>query len=176
MASETPARGYKSYDYKQAVAPEEWASFYIDCCACFGWTPDGNRPPVSERGQSLLSFKRDRNIASRAELTRLERGFEACLRDLETMERSKTSRPTGRALACGLAGTVFMAGSVFAVTASPPVVWLCALLAVPGFLGWALALPVYRRGVAKRTAALAPFIAAKREEIDSICRKGCALL
>ncbi len=69
-----------------------------------------------------------------------------------------------------------MAGSVFAVTAEPPIIWLCVLLAIPGFLGWILPYFIYRRGVKKRIEKVAPYIEAKYEEIDEICRKGYSLL
>lgn len=69
-------------------------------------------------------------------MTRLQRHFEADMQDIVSLENSKTSLATILALLIGILGTVFMAGSVFAVTAEPPIIWLCILLAIPAFAGW----------------------------------------
>lgn len=176
MTLKSPEKDYRSYDYRQVIVKEKYASYCIDSYENFGWIPDENKPARQERGQSLLWFKRDKQISNKTELTRLERHFDACLAELSELERSKYVRPTVISMICGLLGTAFMAGSVFAVTAAPSIVWLCILLAIPGFLGWILPYFIYRRGVAKRTAAIVPFIAAKQDEIDKICEKGHSLL
>lgn len=176
MDSKTLPKDYKSYDYKQLTVKETELSFCIDCYENFGWVLDENKPPHTERGQSRIFFKRDRKFVNKAELTRLERNFDACLAELNEMERSKTSVPTVWALSCALAGTVLLAGSVFAVTAEPPIVWLCALLGVPGVLGWILPYFIYRQGAARQVKKVTPFIEAKYDEIEAICAKGYSLL
>ena len=64
------------------------------------------------------------------------------------MNRSKTAAALMISLLVGIVGTVFMAGSVFAVTAEPPVLWLTILLAVPGFAGWIL--PYFRTAATRK--------------------------
>lgn len=76
----------------------------------------------------------------------------------------------------GIAGTVFMAGSTFAVTHEPPIIWLCVLLAIPGFIGWILPYFVYHRLAKKQTEKLQPLIEQKLEEIYEVCEKGHSLL
>ena len=73
-------------------------------------------------------------------------------------------------------GTVFMAGSVFAVTADPPRVILCILLAVPGFAGWILPYFAYRWVKERKTRQVNPYIEQKTEEIYAMCEKGQSLL
>ena len=121
-------------------------------------------------------MKRDRKLINRVELTRLQKHFEACANEIETLEKSKTSTAAVCALVVGVLGTVFMAGSTFAVTHEPPVIWLCAVLAVPGFAGWLLPYFLYRFMIRKRTKKVFPLIEAKREEIYEICEKGHSLL
>lgn len=176
MIAKISEKDYKSYDYKQVVVKEMHASYCIDCYTNFGWILDENKPARQERGQSLIWFKRDRQIINKAELTRLERNFDACLAELSELERSKYVRPTIISTVCGLLGTAFLAGATFASVAAPPIVWLAILLAVPGFLGWILPYFIYRKGVAERTAEITPFINAKHDEIDKICEKGHSLL
>ena len=88
----------------------------------------------------------------------------------------RRSRKIITSLVIGLVGTAFMAGSVFAVTATPPVIWLCILLAVPAFTLWALAPILYPRMVAKRTKTVNELIEQKYDEIYLICEKGSKLL
>lgn len=110
------------------------------------------------------------------ELTRLQRNFEACVNEIAVLENTKTSVATMYALIAGILGTAFMAGSVFAVTAQPPHIVLCILLAIPGFIGWILPYFLYRRTVGKQTEKLTPLIEEKYDEICEICEKGNKLL
>ena len=47
-----------------------------------------------------------------------------------------------------------MAGATFAVTAQPPQILLCIILAIPGFLGWILPYFLYKAGVRKQKHAI----------------------
>ena len=105
------------------------------------------------------------------ELTRLQRNFEACMNEIETLERSKTANARIASLTAGVLGTAFMAGSTFAVVASPPIIWLCILLAVPGFSGWIAPYFLYKKLVQKRTAKVVPLIEAIYDEIYDLCLK-----
>lgn len=80
------------------------------------------------------------------------------------------------ALMTGLFGTVFMACSVFAVTAETSLILLSALLAVPAFAGWIGAYFVYRAVLHRKIEETAPKIEEKYEELYTICEKGNRLL
>lgn len=164
------------YEYKELVAAAEHAPFYADCYAAFGWEQDENFPAGAGSHTVTLRFKRDRKIINKAELTRLQRNFEACIREIEQLERSKTSAATVIALVVGILGTAFMAGSVFAVTHEPPIIWLCILLAVPAFVGWILPYFLYRSRQEKQTRKVQPLIEETLDEIYELCEKGHALL
>lgn len=106
----------------------------------------------------------------------MQRSFDGCLAEIEALERSKTSLASMCALTVGLIGTAFIAGSVFAVTAEPPMWILMVILAVPGFTGWSASYFVYRFLVRRRTAKVAPLIEQKYDELYEICEKGNHLL
>lgn len=110
------------------------------------------------------------------ELTRLQRNFEACVKEIEMLEQSKTSKGTMYSLMIGLIGTAFMAGSVFAVTAQPPMIFLSIVCAIPAFIGWILPYFVYKKMVKKETERLTVLIEKKYDEIYEICEKGNKLL
>lgn len=159
---------FVAYDYKEVAASGERAAFCLDCYRSFGWQPDGRAPAA--KGKLLL--KRPRAVANKAELTRLQRHFEACLEEIDALERSKTGGATVAALTVALAGTAFMAGSVFAVTHTPPLIVLSVLLAVPAFLGWILPYFLYQKIARRRAGLVAELVEQKYDEIESICRQG----
>lgn len=164
------------YEYKEISVPSEMASLYLDCYEAFGWQAAENLTLPGAVRFTRIRLKRDRKIINKMELTRLQRHFEACAEEIRSMERSKTSRATIWAIAIGLIGTAFMAGSVFAVTAQPPKYILCILLAVPAFAGWIAPYFVYRFVTEQRIREIQPLIEAKLDELYEICEKGHSLL
>lgn len=168
--------GFVGYEYMEVKADRTRVSMLLDCYACFGWLPDENYTDRPGPDKATLSLKRDRKILNKMELTRLQRNFEACLEDIDVLEVSKTKAATAAALAVGLAGTAFMMGSVFAVTSEPPIIWLCVLLAIPAFAGWALAPILHKRLLRRKTESVTPLIHQKQDEIYELCEKGSALL
>ncbi|MBD5450850.1 MAG: DUF2207 domain-containing protein [Lachnospiraceae bacterium] len=175
-------RNFVGYEYKELLTENSRFSFLLDGYENFGWELDENLPengegrnPVSLQ-RKVLRLKRNRKIVNKMELTRLERNFEACVNEIDKLENEKTSTATAYALVLGIIGTVFMAGSTFAVTAQPPSYLLCIILAVPGFLGWIFPYFLYKKIVGKQTERVTPLIEEKYDEIYEICEKGNKLL
>lgn len=171
-----PENTYIGYEYKEISVAAKDVSLFLDGYENFGWILEDPRPADPRRGTVTLHLKRNRKIINRMELTRLQRNFECCMEEIRQMERAPRQTATAWALGLALAGTAFMAGSVFAVTGEPPRYLAMILLAVPGFAGWLLALPVYRRAFRRQRRKLQPFIDAKYEEMYQLCEKGHSLL
>lgn len=171
-----------AYEYKEILTEPNKVSFFLDAYENFGWEQDENIVAQKEmeygyhNKTAVLRLKRNRKIVNKAELTRLQRNFEACVKEIDALERAKTSKATAYALVMGVLGTAFMAGSVFAITASPPHILLCILLAIPAFLGWIFPYFIYRKTVYSQTGRLTPLIEQKFDEIYEICEKGNRLL
>ena len=169
-------RGYVGYEYKELLADSERASLLLDAYMNFGWTPDENLRSSGILGRVSIKLKRDRKILNKVELTRLQRHFESCLNEIDEMEKSKTQSATIWSLAIGIIGTAFLAGSVFAVTAAPPLIALCVILGIPGCVGWTLPYFVFKKMLRQRIEKTAPLIEQKYDEIYEICEKGSRLL
>lgn len=175
-------KDFVGYEYKEITAESSKVSFLLDGYENFGWEVDENQPgsgsarKTPNQGKVVIGLKRNRKIINKTELTRLQRNFEACVSEIEALEKSKTSTAAMYALALAIIGTAFMAGSTFAVTAQPPHIIWCILLAVPGFLGWILPYFLYKRIAKKQTEKLTPLIEKKFDEIYEICKKGNQLL
>ncbi|MCD8049560.1 MAG: hypothetical protein LUG52_08170 [Clostridia bacterium] len=165
---------YIAYEYKEVRAERKDAVMLTDCYECFGWELNGEFSEGLEKGKGdvVLRFKRARGIVNKAELTRLQRNFEACVDEIVRLEKSKKTMPRLLAWTIALVGTAFMAGSTFAITAAEPKVLLCILLAIPGFLGWILPYFAYKKGLDKETLKVNSLIEQKYDEIYELCEKG----
>lgn len=171
-----PISEFIGYEYHEAIVDAAKTSLYLDCYRSFGWIADENIPVAGGERKTTLHLKRDRKLINRTELTRLQRHFEACAKELQALEKAKTTAARIWALSIGILGTALIAGSTFAVTHEPPMIWLCVLLAVPGFLGWGLPYFIHRQIALRETARLTPLIEAKYEEAYQICEKASKLL
>ena len=170
-------KDYVGYDYKAVTVDGGKIPMYLDAYANFGWAPDDSIVMKQLGCMATLNLRRDRKILNKPELTRLQQHFEACADEIEALELSKTKLATVYSIVVGIIGTAFMAGSVMSVTlAEPPMPLLCALLAIPGIVGWALPYRLFRLFEKKRVAVVTPLIEQKYDEIHEICEKGNALL
>ncbi|MDY4137966.1 MAG: hypothetical protein SOY30_01270 [Eubacteriales bacterium] len=169
--------GFVAYEYQEHTVEKRYASYYKDGYGYFGWQVETQQPHgVELQGRETLRLKRDRHIPNRMELTRLQRQFEAIMEDVRRLEHSVQNQATIAGLGCGLAGTVFMGGSTFAITAAAPIVWLCAVLAVPGFILWGAAYPLYRYVQKQRAQEVLPLVEGKLDEMYEVCEKASRLL
>lgn len=165
------APNFIGYDYMQLSAKAPMLALMLDAYQSMGWQPEQN-----SRSTVNIQLKRKRKIVNKTELTRLQRHFEACLGNLYALEKTKTQGATMLAIAIGIAGTAFMAGAVFAITATPPIVWLCVLLSLPGAAGWALPVWAYRKAVRHKTKSVETMLEKQYDEIAEICEKASKLL
>ncbi len=176
----TDEKKFTAYDYKEIEAERNMIPFLRDGYENFGWetqekTVESNNHP-NQNHKSILQMRRNRKIMNKPELQRLQSHFEACVKDVNALEKSKDSKATMISLIVGILGTAFMAGSVFAVTAEEPLIVLCIILAIPGFIGWILPYFLYKEIREKQTQIINPLIEKKYDEIYEICEKGNKLL
>lgn len=176
MNENTSNKNFIGYEYKEVTIKPNMESVYVDGYTNFGWTLEATATPV-QPGKVMLRLKRDRKIRNKAELTRLQRQFEASVADIESLERSKTNSAAIAAFTIGIIGTAFMALSTFAMTGTglSHNVPLSILLAVPGLIGWALPYFVYIKKGAQKTDELTPMIENKYDEVYDICEKASKL-
>ena len=167
--------GGGSFDYLKVTVEDDFLSQYIDGYRKFGWNMDENVPTEKNMGKVTLHMKRSRHINNKVELIRLQQHYEACMEEVRALEASKNSVPITASLIYALAGCGFAAGSVLAVTAEPPVIWLTALLAIPGCLLWATSYLCYKPIKKRRAQKVMPLIEAKYDEAYEVCEKASRL-
>jgi hypothetical protein len=167
-------RNFVGYEYRDITTDHSMESLYADGYQNFGWTLDGASTPLVGLNSAALKFKRDRKIRNKAELTRLQRQFDAYVNEIQDMEKSKKVNASIVALTIGFIGTACLAGATFAFLGG--FIAFCIILAVPGFIGWTLPYFLYNSTYAKKTAKIAPLIDKKYDEIYEICQRGNELL
>lgn len=175
--SENDAMGGNSfvgYEYKSITVDCDMESMYADGYQNFGWVLESTSKPQAGVNTLAMKFKRDRKIRNKAELTRLQRQFDACASEITRMEKSKTSQAMMVALIIGLIGTAFLAGATFAYLGG--LIVLCIILALPGFIGWILPYFLYHSTYSKQAVKVDPLIEKKQDEIYEVCERANALL
>ena len=165
---------YIGYEYRDFTVNRSMESVYIDGYMNFGWILEEIVPSVNGVFTEILKLKRDRKMLNKAELTRLQRQFEACVSEIETLKRSKVIFASAIAYIIGVLGTAFMAGAVFAHNAG--MIPLTIILAIPGFVGWIIPYFCYSNIREKKTAKINPLIENKYDEIYEVCEKANGLL
>ena len=173
------ARAFAAYEYKVASVDRRRAPEYLNGYESFGWElDDAYETPASYPGvpaaerMIALHLRRDRRIVNRVELTRLQRQFEACMNEIQTLESSRDVHATICSLCTGVVGLALLVCTAFSAISERALTWISLLPTIPGAVCCALAYPIYRRVYRKRERAVEPLLDAKYEEISSICEKG----
>lgn len=174
MNGEFKKSEFKGYEYKDVTVKKTMQSLYADSLSNFGWSEEGTSEAPAKIDSIIMKFKRNRKIRNKAELTRLERHFESCISEIESLEQSKKTMAVIVAGIVGVIGTAFMAGSVFAVTGGN--IPLCIILAIPGFIGWIIPYFIFQKISSRKTKEVNPLIDQKYDELYDVCEKANSLL
>ena len=169
------SENYVGYEYLSITVKREMEGAVADGYPNFGWQLYGASASALGTGTINLKFKRDRKIRNKAELSRLQRQFEAGVEQIESLQHSKTTNAFIIAVTAGLVGTAFLGGATFAYIYGS-MIPLMLVLAVPGFICWLASYPLYKRVSNRRTNTVAPLIDAQYDAIYQVCEKGHALL
>lgn len=82
---------YVAYEYTEMTVKRSMEAVYADSYESFGWSVGGTSTPVGKVDSITMKFKRDRKIPNKAELTRLQRQFDAYVGEIVSLEQSKYS-------------------------------------------------------------------------------------
>ena len=87
---------YVAYEYKEIEAKGERAALLMDCYQSLGWEAE------KETASGKIMLRRSRKIMNKVELTRLQRNLEACVAEIDALQKSKTSKAAITSLVIGL--------------------------------------------------------------------------
>lgn len=160
---------FVGYEYRDILCKKSIRTLYEDCIISFGWQQTGEEPIAGKPDSVNLKYKRNRKIGNKAELARLQKQFEACIRDILSLEHNKTILAAVVAYFIGIVGAVFIAGSVFLIIGGNMAAGL--VLAVLGIVGLILSYPVYGKIRLKKADQMEPLIRQKYDEVYNVCEK-----
>ncbi|AJA47047.1 hypothetical protein CPAST_c09470 [Clostridium pasteurianum DSM 525 = ATCC 6013] len=192
------------YEYKNVTVKSDIESLWTDGYKNFGWNLEKSRPTIvkhawgpirvmvsplaifpgshfskmvrdheSETKVDLI-FKRDKDIQRKGDLNRLQLQFENSAKEIDRLEKSKSTTAKIVAYSIGIVGTVFMAGSTFSYLAG--MLQLCIILAVPGFAAWILSYFLYKTIKINKTKKLASPIEKQYDNVYEICKEANDLI
>lgn len=162
------------YEYLTLQADRELEPLYKDTYRNFGWSVEGYGTGLPNVNTVTLKLKRDRRIPSRQAVVEQQRIAEQALATIASLERSKETAPMAAALAAGIVGSGFLAGSIFAITAN---LWLLGIpLGVVGLAGWAAGWFAHGRVKAGRVAKVAPLIDREYETVYAAGERAARLM
>lgn len=162
------------YEYKTVIVSKVIEAVYVDSLPHFGWIFEGHQTSMKSSDIVELRFKRDRKIRNKAELTRLQRQFDASVNEIISLEKAKKTKASIVALVLGLLGTVCIALATFSYLGGHLI--LMILFAIPGFLGWIFPYFSYQKIYEQKSKSCIPLIELKYDEIYEICEKANRLL
>lgn len=196
--------GFVGYEYAEVTVPRSMEGLWTDSYKSFGWNLTRSGPTVvkpvwgpirlmvaplalipgspfakvmtyrDSAHEVVLTFKRDRSIANKAELVRAQSQFEAYANEIARLEKSTGKAASAVAYTIGGIGTGLMAGSVFSLLAGA-LLWCIALGAV-GIIGWILPAFVQRKMRSAKEKSVEIANGDRYDSIYDICAKGNALL
>lgn len=164
------------YDYKDIVISRNKVPVFVECYKNFGWSVDENTSYEYFDSYTKVKMKRERKIINKMELTRLQRNFEACVKEVKNLELTKTKFARTSALSVGILGIVILIGAILLDAYAVTFKCISTIMTVLGVLGCVLPYFIFQRIRDKQEKKLQPFIDEKCEEIRGLCKKGCALL
>jgi len=169
-------RQSKNFEYKEVIIDERNKSFLLKGYESFGWEEDEAILRYDHfqtyPGMMILRLKRSCKITNRMELTRLQRKFEACVKEVEKLERSKTLLPNMYSLGMGIIGTGFLIAAFFLLSEHPPQMEWGILFLLIGISGWVFPIFIYKATVKKESERINPYIQEKYKQIMETCEKG----
>ena len=171
---ESSRRCYVGYEYKTVDADRYMQDLYSDNYSCFGWELERVEPAAKASDRVRMHFRRERKIACKPDLIRLQSQFDAHAAQIDKLEKSKTKMATVYAVIVGAIGVALLAGAIFSYLGG--IYWACALLGVLSAAGFVLPYFCYIHKRNKKTRKVAGDIESLFDMLYSVCDKAQSLI
>lgn len=166
---------YRSYEYARISVKDELTQVAIDCYESLGFEVMDQRTSAPTR-QATLSFRRNRRVASKAQLAKIRRAMDDTMASIASMEAAKTRKASSQSIAIGV-----IAALVLGVGMCCTMVWthLMALGIVVGLIGIAgcvFAWTHYRKVREAETLRINPQIDEAYDRLATLCEEAQAVM
>ena len=179
-------KDFVAYEYMQVKVTSEKEALYIDCYENFGWKLTSSSNTLIDKedyyinsninGNINLKLKQNRKIPNKAKIITLQKKCENGLRELNRLEKEPNSKGSLYAVTVAVIGTIFVALSVFAITATSPIYWLGVITGIIGLIEWFLAYPIYNKVKRKQEEMNTSLIEEQYNTIYDSCEQAQKLL
>lgn len=175
----TETNEFVAYEYLSVKVKNEDKAMFHDAYENFGWQPVEETISYASVGSVCLRFKRNRKIANKSELLKLQREMEQTLSLMEGLKNASNKIPMQIAYAVGGIATIPMALATFGVLDYLGSFGKSLLFIIPlaliGFCGWIAPIFLHKKLKKSISTKNLPLIEEKYEELEQICRKANVL-
>lgn len=170
-------RKFVIYEYRTRTVRTKDRAKETDCAEAFGWEEAETEPSIGDN--CVITFRRDRKIAHKAELTRLEKRADEARATLRALEKSKTRFANAFSWIFGVVAVLVAGGGMSLVMTTEGGVKAMIAGIILGVVGIAMCCvnyPIYNRIVLKKTREVSPAIDSGEEALANILEQGDELL
>ena len=162
-----------SYDYKTIGVRREMEVMTTDAYENLGWELVGSSVSALAIFTVNLSFKRDRKIANKTELLKLQEKVDNTLLNIEVMQNKKKTAGQVPALTTGILGALTFGGglSMTIMLGAGTVAYMVGGIAL-GVVGFGIALfawPIFKRVKRNSLKRIDPIIEDEFNKLSDIC-------
>lgn len=169
-------KDYVAFEYMTKSVKSNEQTRVIDLYEAFGWEVTDTTPTMVEGVN--ISFKRERKLKHKTELSRLERKAEELYGSINSLNKQKTSKASIFGYTFGVIAALILGGGMSMVMTLSGVGFLAGGIAL-GVLGIALCAvnyPIYKRIADKSTKKVLPVIDETEESLANVLEQGNSLL
>lgn len=166
-----------TYDYKTIKVRREMETIVCDTYQNLGWEQTGSATVEGSIAYVNLSFKRDRKIANKMELLKIQEKVDSTLLSIENAQKQKKNAGTTNGLVTGIAGALIFGGGMSMTMTLTGAGFLAGGI-VLGVVGIAVCVSAYfisRKVRNKRLEKIQPVLESEYDKLADLCENAAKL-
>lgn len=166
-----------SYDYKTIKVKRSIETLVCDTYENLGWEMTNTSSVEGSIFYVNLSFKRNRKIANKTELLKLQEKADGVIATIEALQSKQKNAGTAEAVTTGVVGTLTFGGGMSMCMLLKGVGFMLGGIAL-GLIGagiCALAYPLFKKLNKKKSANIQPILESEFDKLADICEQAAQL-
>lgn len=162
-----------TFDYKTIKVKREMETIICDTYENLGWELTSSNSSEGSPFYVNLSFKRNRKIAKKVELLKLQEKVDSILANIENIQQKKKTAGVPEGITIGVIGTLVFGGGLSMAMVLQSVSYIIGgsilgLVGISiGFLGWF----VHNKIKKKKVHKLQPILESEFDKLSDICEE-----
>lgn len=166
-----------TYDYKTVKVKREIETLVCDTYENLGWELTNTSSVEGSIFYINLSFKRNRKIANKIELLKLQDKADNSIENIESLQRKKKNSGLAPAITTGTIGALTFGGGMSMCLVLSGIGYMLGGIAL-GLVGagiCALAYPIFKKINKKKAQEIEPLLEAEFDKLSDICEEAAKL-